>query len=161
MRTRAESISSKKWTLTMLPPGARVARHQPAIARCSVLHTIEPKVIVSSQVWQCKCPNSRKRGPSAPLLLVGKAREDSNLRVGPPEACLDGSPKRDRRLAQPDAVRIRGPGGSAPLVDGRDGREDSDPRAGSLRSPWSDQDPEDPDGCPRFVICSARYPKLQ
>src|SRR5664279_5285527 len=48
---------------------------------------------------------------------TGEARRSSNpdrftrsftfiLRVGPPEACLDGTPKRDRRLAKPGAVRI-------------------------------------------------------
>ena len=44
-RTRAESISSTKWTPTTLQHGARAAEARPRTAKCSALPTIGPKVI--------------------------------------------------------------------------------------------------------------------
>jgi hypothetical protein len=44
-RTRAGSISSRKWTPTTFPHGARAAEARPRTARCCALPTIGPKVI--------------------------------------------------------------------------------------------------------------------
>ena len=84
---------------------------------------------------------SQAQFESRPVVPTSRT-EHGNLRVGPPEACLDGTPKRDRRLAKPGAVRS-----PAPLCRAKNGARQPPSGLAEARPP-----PDTP--CPAGRSCS-------